>query len=60
MIVPTDGVYLFKVLGEETRTPEGRQLETIKNTAFSNWYQAHKSAANITRDPSITTPATTS
>ena len=36
--VDDDGVYLFKVLAEETRTPEGRQLEPIKSTAFSNWY----------------------
>jgi parvulin-like peptidyl-prolyl isomerase len=58
VVVPTDGVYLFKVLGEETRTPEGRQLETIKSTAFNNWYQSHKSAATITRDPTISPPAT--
>ena len=58
VVVPTDGVYLFKVLGEETRTPEGRQLETIKSTAFNNWYQSQKSAATITRDPTISPPAT--
>jgi parvulin-like peptidyl-prolyl isomerase len=48
--ITDDGVYLFKVFGEETRTPEGRQLETIKTTAFSSWYQGKKAAANITRD----------
>ena len=30
-----DGVYLFKVAAEETRTPEGRQLEQLKSSAFS-------------------------
>ena len=48
-----DGLYLFKVLGEETRTPEGRQLENLKSTAFANWYDEKKSAATITRDTSI-------
>jgi parvulin-like peptidyl-prolyl isomerase len=48
-----NGTYLFKVLAEETRTPEGRQLEQLRNTAFSTWYDAKKSAANITRDETI-------
>jgi parvulin-like peptidyl-prolyl isomerase len=50
----TDGVYLFKVLAEETRTPEGRQLEQIRSSAFSTWYSIKKSAAKIERDESIT------
>jgi parvulin-like peptidyl-prolyl isomerase len=48
--VPGDGVYLFKDLSEEVRTPEGKQLEEIKASAFSNWYTAKKSAALIERD----------
>jgi parvulin-like peptidyl-prolyl isomerase len=52
--IPGDGVYLFKVLAEETRTPEGRQLKELKSSAFSNWYNQKKAAADITRDPSIT------
>ena len=52
--VAGDGSYLFKVLAEETRTPEGRQLEQLTATAFSNWYDAKKAAATITRDPTIT------
>jgi parvulin-like peptidyl-prolyl isomerase len=51
--VPNDGIYLFKVLAEETRTPEGKQLEDIKSSAFSNWYTQQKDAATITRDPSL-------
>ena len=53
--VAGDGLYLFKVSAEETRTPEGRQLEDIKSTAFSTWYAAKKDGVTITRDPS---PAT--
>lgn len=47
------GLYLFKVLGEEVRTPEGRQLETLRSTAFSNWYTPKKEAVEIVRDESI-------
>ncbi|MDO8485183.1 MAG: peptidylprolyl isomerase [Candidatus Limnocylindrales bacterium] len=51
--VENDGLYLFKVLGEEIRTPEGRQLEELRSTAFSDWYNARKEAVEIDRDPSI-------
>ena len=53
--VDGDGLYLFKVLGEEVRTPEGRQLEQLRSTAFSDWYKAKKDAVDIVRDESITT-----
>ena len=55
--VDGDGVYLFKVAAEETRTPEGRQLDALTSTAFSKWYDAKKSAATITRDPGISAPS---
>lgn len=48
--VEEDGLYLFKVLAEEVRTPEGRQLDDLRSTAFSNWYTARKEAADIVRD----------
>ena len=51
--VDNDGLYLFKVLAEEARTPEGRQLEELRSTAFSDWYTARKDAAEIVRDSSI-------
>jgi parvulin-like peptidyl-prolyl isomerase len=51
--VTADGTYLFKVFAEETRTPEGRQLQQLKSTVFSRWYKAKKSAATITRDPAV-------
>ena len=52
--VENDGLYLFKVLGEEVRTPEGRQLDQLRSTAFSDWYNAKKDAVTIVRDQSVT------
>lgn len=51
--VDNDGLYLFKVLAEEVRTPEGRQLDQLRSTAFSNWYNPKKDAVEIVRDESI-------
>ena len=48
--VENDGLYLFKVLGEEVRTPEGRQLDELRSTAFSDWYNTRKGDAKIERD----------
>jgi parvulin-like peptidyl-prolyl isomerase len=53
--VVDDGLYLFKVLDEETRTPEGRQLEELRASAFSNWYTAKKNAVVIDRGNAATT-----
>jgi parvulin-like peptidyl-prolyl isomerase len=52
--VEGDGLYLFKVLDVEDRTPDGRQLEAIRESAFSDWYTARKDAVEIVRDSSIT------
>ncbi len=57
--IGADGSYLFKVLAEETRTPEGRQLEELTSTAFSTWYDQKKASVTITRDPTITASSTT-
>jgi parvulin-like peptidyl-prolyl isomerase len=43
------GYYIFKVLREETRKPEGEQLATLTDSAFTNWYTAKKAAATIER-----------
>jgi parvulin-like peptidyl-prolyl isomerase len=51
--VDGEGLYLFKVLAEEVRTPEGRQLEEIRASAFSDWYTAKKEGAEIVRDPAF-------
>jgi parvulin-like peptidyl-prolyl isomerase len=48
--VPGDGFYLFKILAEETRLPEGDQLTNLENTAFSTWYGEKKAAATIERN----------
>jgi hypothetical protein len=53
--IADDGLYLYKVLAEETRTPEGRQLENLKATAFGKWYDAKKSAATIVRETDSST-----
>jgi parvulin-like peptidyl-prolyl isomerase len=45
--VDGDGIYLYRILDEETRTPEGEQLETLKATAFSNWYTDKKATFDI-------------
>ena len=47
--VEGDGLHLYKVLAEEVRTPEGRQLEQLRSTAFSDWYNAKKDAVVIDR-----------
>ncbi len=51
--VAGDGTYLFKVLDEETRTPEGRQREELTSSAFTTWYAGKKAAVVITRNDSI-------
>jgi parvulin-like peptidyl-prolyl isomerase len=45
--VPNDGTYLFWILGEETRTPTTDQLNIFKNSGFTTWYTAKKTAADI-------------
>jgi parvulin-like peptidyl-prolyl isomerase len=47
--VTNDGTYLFKVLAEETRTPDAKQIDMFKSSGFSNWYNAKKNAADIQR-----------
>jgi len=51
--VENDGAYLYMVLAEEVRTPEGRQLEELRATAFSDWYNEKKGAVEIVRDSTI-------
>jgi hypothetical protein len=46
-----DGLYLYKVFEEETRSLEGRQLEELRSNAFSDWYQEKKNAVTIQRGP---------
>ena len=55
-----DGVYLFLVNQEQTRTPDATQKQTIETNAFSTWYSAQKDAFKIDRDPAITASDSTS
>jgi len=45
--VDGDGIYLYRVLDEETRTPEGEQLEILRSSAFSTWYAEKKEGFEI-------------
>jgi parvulin-like peptidyl-prolyl isomerase len=56
LAVDGDGRYLFKVTEEATRPLDPDQLNNVKQTAFSSWYQQQKDGFTITRDPSITAP----
>ena len=40
--VTDDGLYLYKVSEEQERTPEGRQLDDLRQNAFSDWYADKK------------------
>ncbi len=55
--VADDGDYLFLVTREETRTPEGRQLDEIRSRAFNDWYQPKKDATTVERDQNAISPA---
>ncbi len=54
--IASDGVYLWKVVAEEVKTPTADQIATFKSSAFTNWYAAKKARAKITRD--VSTAAT--
>ena len=54
LAIQGQGVYLFKVVAEETRTPDADQIATFKTSGFSNWYQQQKNAATITREAAST------
>jgi parvulin-like peptidyl-prolyl isomerase len=47
--IANDGDYLWKVLAEETKTPDAEQIKTFKDSGFTNWYSNKKAGATITR-----------
>ena len=49
VVVPQDGIHLYKVLEEATRTPTGEQKTTLEQQAFGNWYDGKKAGFTITR-----------
>jgi parvulin-like peptidyl-prolyl isomerase len=49
VVTTSSGYYLWKVVSEETRTPTADQIAIFTSNGFSDWYQAKKDAATITR-----------
>ena len=56
VVVEDDGEYLYRVVAEEVRTPEGRQLAQIRATAFGDWYQEKKATFDIQRESATSDP----
>jgi parvulin-like peptidyl-prolyl isomerase len=56
-ITTATGIYLYKILAEETRKPDADQVATLRANAFTNWYTSEKGFAHIERlyDTSSTT-----
>lgn len=56
-ITTATGIYLYKILEEQTRKPDPDQIATIKADGFNNWYTAQRNFAHIERlyDTSSTT-----
>jgi len=48
-----DGSWIYKVVEEQVRKPDGEQKTTLEGTAFGNWYSDKKAAADIFRDPEL-------
>ena len=57
--VANEGLYLYKVLDEQVRTPDATQIKAFQDSGFSNWYALKKSAATIYRDPALSSSSTT-
>ncbi len=49
-ITTSTGIYLYKVVAEETRKPDAAQAKQIRANAFSNWFTAEKNFAQIVRE----------
>jgi parvulin-like peptidyl-prolyl isomerase len=50
VVVAGDGVHLYKILEEATRTPTGEQKSTLEEQAFNNWYAGKKAGFTIKRE----------
>lgn len=55
VVTADNGLYIYYVREEQTRKPDGAQLDTLKANAFQNWYAAEKLQADIT--PDLTAPS---
>jgi parvulin-like peptidyl-prolyl isomerase len=50
IVVAQDGVHIYKILEEATRTPTGTQKTTLQQQAFNNWYDGKKATFTIKRE----------
>jgi len=48
-ITTANGIYLYKILDEQTRLPDADQVTTLRSDAFSNWFTAQKNGTRIER-----------
>jgi parvulin-like peptidyl-prolyl isomerase len=56
VLIADSGLYLYLVREEQSRKPDGAQLDTLKASAFQNWYDAEKLKADITPDLAAPSP----
>ncbi len=60
VVTISSGIYLYKILAEETRKPDETQTAILRSKAYENWYTAEKLFAFIERkyaDKSNSIPA---
>jgi parvulin-like peptidyl-prolyl isomerase len=50
VVVANDGVHIYKIEEEATRTPTGEQKDTLEQNAFNNWYDGKKADFTIKRE----------
>jgi parvulin-like peptidyl-prolyl isomerase len=60
VITDTDGLHLYFVKEREQRAADDDQLKTLKDSAFSHWYDPQKATADIWRDEDLLGQLTTS
>jgi parvulin-like peptidyl-prolyl isomerase len=60
LVVDGEGLYLYLVSDEQTREPDAEQKAALESSAFSIWYSKQKDGFDVTRDPAISEPTTTS
>jgi parvulin-like peptidyl-prolyl isomerase len=59
VITDTDGLHLYFVKEREQRAVDEDQLKTLKDSAFSQWYDPQKATADIWRDEDLLSQLTT-
>lgn len=59
VITDTDGLHLYFVKEREQRVADADQQKTLKDSAFSHWYDPQKATADIWRDEDLLGQLTT-